>query len=153
MGVKPLSIQEYLEIEAIKKLRVLYSQYFDGHQIDEMAMLFAEDAVCEFSGDLPYGDWVGRDEIREKYRGVPAPGSNPFSFMHASTNGWVELTGPDTATGQFYLLDLGLGTNPNPLGLIGVYKDEYKKINGEWFIAKTRIDHIWTQRKALAAQS
>ena len=53
MGVKPPTIEEHLEIEAIKKLRVLYSQFFDSHRTDEMAMLFTEDAVCEFSDDLP----------------------------------------------------------------------------------------------------
>ncbi|MCY3882944.1 MAG: nuclear transport factor 2 family protein [Dehalococcoidia bacterium] len=148
MGVKPPTLEEHLEIEAIKQLRVLYSQLFDGLRTDEMAMLFTEDAVCEFSDDLPYGDWVGRDEIREQYRKVAGNASRPFSFMHATTNGWVQLTGPDSATGSWFLLDLGLGDNPNPVGLLGVYNDVYKKVDGEWFIHRTRIDHIWTQGSA-----
>lgn len=148
MGVKPPTLEEHLEIEAIKQLRVLYSHLFDSHRTDEMAMIFTEDAICEFSDDLPYGDWVGRDEIREQYKKVVGTGGKPFSFMHASTNGWVELTGPDSATGSWFLLDLGLGDNPNPMGLIGVYNDVYKKVDGEWFIHRTRIDHIWTQGAA-----
>ena len=114
MGVKPPTLEEHLEIEAIKQLRVLYSQLFDSHRSDELAMIFTEDAVCEFSDDLPYGDWVGRDEIREQYKKVAGGSAKPFSFMHATTNGWVELTGPDSATGSWFLLDLGLGDNPNP---------------------------------------
>ena len=148
MGVKVPTLEEHLEIEAIKKLRVLYSQLFDSHRTDEMAMLFTEDAVCEFSDDLPYDDWVGRDEIREQYRKVVGGSTKPFSFMHATTNGLVELTGPDSATGSWFLLDLGLGDNPNPVGLLGVYNDIYKKVDDEWFIHRTRIDHIWTQRGA-----
>ncbi len=148
MGVKPPTLEEHLEIEAIKQLRVLYSQLFDSHRTDELAMIFTEDAVCEFSDDLPYGDWVGRDEIREQYRKVAGNSTKPFSYMHATTNGWVELTGPDSATGSWFLLDLGMGDNPNPVGLLGVYNDVYKKVDGEWFIHRTRIDHIWTQRAA-----
>ncbi len=148
MGVKPPTLEEHLEIEAIKQLRVLYSQLFDSHRTDEMAMLFTEDAVCEFSDDLPYGDWVGREEIRRQYKEVAGHSPKPFSFMHATTNGWVELTGPDSATGSWFLLDLGMGDNPNPVGLLGVYNDVYKKVDGEWFIHRTRIDHIWTQGSA-----
>ncbi|MXX18415.1 MAG: nuclear transport factor 2 family protein [Dehalococcoidia bacterium] len=148
MGVKPPTLEEHLEIEAIKQLRVLYSQLFDSHRTDEMAMLFTEDAVCEFSDDLPYGDWVGRDEIRRQYKEVAGHSPKPFSFMHATTNGWVELTGSDSATGSWFLLDLGMGDNPNPVGLLGVYNDVYKKVDGEWFIHRTRIDHIWTQGSA-----
>ena len=148
MGVKPPTLEEHLEIEAIKQLRVLYSQLFDSHRTDELAMIFTEDAVCEFSDDLPYGDWVGRDEIREQYKKVAGGSAKPFSFLHATTNGWVELTGPDSATGSWFLLDLGLGDNPNPVGLLGVYNDVYKKVDGEWFIHRTRIDHIWTQGAA-----
>ncbi len=58
------------------------------------------------------------------------------------------LTGPDSATGSWFLLDLGMGDDPNPVGLIGVYNDVYKKADGEWFIHPTRIDHIWTQGSA-----
>lgn len=147
MGVKPPTAAELADITAIEKLRTLYSHYFDGHEIDKMAMLFTEDALCEFSDDLPYGDWVGRDEIREQYRKVAAGVSKPFSFMHASTNGWVELTGADSATGRWYLIDMGFRPGrENPIGLTGVYNDVYKKVNGEWFIHRTRIDHIWTPR-------
>ena len=148
MGVKPPTLEEHLEIEAIKQLRVLYSHLFDSHRTDEMAMIFTEDAVCEFSDDLPYGDWVGREEIRKQYKEVASHSTKPFSYMHATTNGWVELTGPDSATGSWFLLDLGMGDNPNPVGLIGVYNDVYKKVDGEWFIHRTRIDHIWTQGSA-----
>ena len=143
MGVKPPTIDEYLEMEAIKKLRSLYSHYFDSHQVDKLAMLFTEDAVCEFGPPLSYGDWHGRDEIRDKYAQVASGGLKPFAFMHAVTNPWVELTGSDSATGRWFLLDFVLSETPTPMTLTGVYNDVYRKVDGEWFIAKTRIDHIW----------
>jgi len=144
MGVATLTIDQYLEIEAIKKLRALYSHYFDSHRIDELASLFTEDAVCEFGPPLSYGDWHGRDEIRAKYAAVAPNGAPPFMFMHAVTNPWIELTSPATATGRWFLLDLVMPPETrHPMSLLGVYDDDYRKVDGEWFIARTRIDHIW----------
>jgi hypothetical protein len=147
MGFAPLSIDEYLEIEAIKRLRIMYSHYFDMHRLDEMAELFTEDAVCEF-GEQWGGDWVGRKMIREKYGTVAPAGAPPFIFMHANTNPWIELTGPDSAKGRWYLLDLGLQpSNTNALTLVGVYDDVYKKVDGKWYIHRTRIDFCWPRRE------
>ena len=35
-----MTIEELLEIEEIKNLRIMYSHYFDGGQIDALASLF-----------------------------------------------------------------------------------------------------------------
>ena len=58
-----MTIEELLEIEEIKNLRIMYSHYFDGGQIDALASLFTEDAVCEFTEDYG-GNWVGRQAFR-----------------------------------------------------------------------------------------
>lgn len=139
-------IEELIETEAIKKVRSLYSHYFDMDMPDKMAELFTEDAVCEF-GEAYGGDWVGRQQIRDNYAGIHGNDQTQFKFMHATTNPWIELTGPDSAKGRFYLLDLNLSPEvANPLMLIGVYDDIYKKVDGRWMIHRTRIDFIWPRR-------
>lgn len=139
-------VAELIEIEAVRKLRVLYSHYFDIHDVDSLAGLFAEDAVCEF-GESYGGDWVGREAIRKGYANYAGGGAPPFSFMHAVTNAWVELNGADTARGRAYLLDLNLAPEvQQPLLLVGVYDDLYRKIEGRWYIARTRIDFLWPRR-------
>ncbi|MCC6382038.1 MAG: nuclear transport factor 2 family protein [Dehalococcoidia bacterium] len=139
-------VAELLEIEAVRKLRVLYSHYFDIRDVNSLAGLFAEDAVCEF-GESYGGDWVGRDAIRKGYANYATADAPPFSFMHAVTNAWVELTGPDTARGRAYLLDLNLAPGvEQPLLLVGVYDDLYRKIDGRWYITRTRIDFLWPRR-------
>ena len=65
----------------------------------------------------------------------------------------IELTGPDTAKGRCYLLDLNLADgNPDPLFLFGVYDDLYKKVDGNWLIYRTRIDFLWPTRHIMDAR-
>jgi hypothetical protein len=68
-----------------------------------------------------------------------------YPFMHAITNHWVQLTGPDTAQGRCYLIDFETASkpDPNPLLLLGIYADEYTRIDGEWRITHTRLEVVW----------
>ena len=59
-------IEEVLETEAIRKLRVLYSHYYDGERLDDLVGLFTEDAICELGPDFG-GDWVGQAQIRANF--------------------------------------------------------------------------------------
>ena len=61
-------LRELLEKEKIRKLKQLYSHLMDSHQIDALADIFTEDAVCEFGPE--YGNWEGRETIRTNYKGV-----------------------------------------------------------------------------------
>lgn len=90
---------------------------------------------------------MGKEAIREGYSKFG--GDEPCKgALHANTNPWIELTGADTAKGRWYLLDFSLTGPPdqNPLTLMGVYDDLYRKINGEWKIERTYIDFIWPNR-------
>jgi len=141
-----ITVEELLEIEEIKNLRIMYSHYFDGGDLDNLAALFTEDAICEF-GEEYGGNWVGRDTIRTNYANYATEGLLPHSFMHANTNPWIRLTGPNTANGRWYLLDLNLRAEAeNPLSLFGIYDDLYRKVDDTWLISKTRIDFLWPRR-------
>ena len=50
-------LRTLLEIEKIKKTKLLYSQLMDSRDIDGLAERFAEDAICEVGPD--YGVWTG----------------------------------------------------------------------------------------------
>ena len=145
-GVK--SLQELQDIEAIRELRVKYSHFFDGLKIDELMGLLTEDVVFEFS-KRQGGDWVGHETIRKNFRRHMV-GKEPFEMMHATTNHLVELTGPDSARGRCYLIDLNLADrNPNPILLFGVYDDLYRKEGERWLIHRTRVDFLWPHRRIL----
>lgn len=149
-----LTVEELLDIEEIRQLRSLYSHYFDGREVDNLANLFTEDAVCEFGPNYG-GDWVGRDTIRANYaRQHERTEGLTHAFLHSVTNPWVELTGSDTARGRCYLLDINTRMAPgeNPLMLLGVYVDDYRKVEGRWYIERTRIDFLWPNRDVRADQ-
>lgn len=142
-----MTVAEYLEIEEIKKVRSLYSHYYDSNDLDSLVSLFTEDAVCEW--DLDHGGtWKGIEEIRQRYHQWSEKfGNREFIVMHAVTNPWIELTGPDTAEGRWFLIDLNFtDSHVNPLRTAGIYDDEYKKINGIWKIRRTRLDFLWPKR-------
>ena len=142
-----MTIDELLASEEIKKLRVRYGHYLDGCNADGLASLFTEDAVCNFGS---YGLWTGREEIRRNYRDTMARLYNniPYGAVHANTNHWVELTGPDSAVGRAYLIDLAprVGAEKLPLTWVGLYDEEYRKIGGKWLIFRSSLQFFWPQR-------
>lgn len=144
-------IEELVEVERIKKLRILYSHYFDSNELDRLADLFTEDVICEFGA---YGTWRGKPELRKNYEAVHAHwdklNRGAYPYMHITTNHWVELTGPDSAEGRCYLVDtVTAEAERSPLLLLGIYDDEYKKVNGAWKIHRTRLDFAWPEYNVL----
>lgn len=137
-------LRQLLEIEEIKKVKLLYSQLMDLRDVDGLAEIFAEDAVCEFG---PYGSWHGKKEIHEKYREV-FDGGVPYGGFHSTTNQWVEMTGPTSAVSRTYLHDIVHEPDPrtNPFIWFGIYDEDYEKINGEWKIKRCTLQFLWPQR-------
>jgi len=142
-----MTLEELLEKEAIKELRVMYSHYFDGKQLDELVDLFTDDAVCEFGPDYG-GDWVGKAQIRANFATFAEREGPPYGVLHSVTNPWIRLIDDTTANGRWYLHDLFTREGEaSPLGLYGIYDDVYKKVDGRWLIDRTRIDFLWPKRQ------
>ena len=140
-------LRELLEIEAIRKVCMLYSQLMDNAYYDRLRDVFTDDAICEFG---PYGTWRGNEEIHRNYLEVyKSMGSQPFPAMHANSNHWVELLSPSRAVGRRYLLDMQTTRAPeeNPLLWLGVYDEEYRKTSGRWQIARTSLQFLWPKRE------
>lgn len=152
-----MNIDDLVAIEEIKQLRQAYSAYFDSHDLDNLAELFCDDAVCEFPEDFG-GDWSGKETIRTNFAGMlPAVGEE-FDTLHIVSNPWVTMTGTDTARGRWYLTDMltrqkagtaqmtTLGGHDNPLMFLGLYEDEYRKVDGLWRFARMRLSLLWPDR-------
>ena len=146
------TIEDLLDIHEIENLRILYSAYFDGREIDNLMGLFSDDAVCEFGPEYG-GDWEEPETIRNSFLKYMEREGQAWSVLHAITNHSIELTGPGTARGRCYLLDLNLAdSNPDPLYLFGGYDDLYKKVDGQWLIYRTRLDFLWPTRYIMEAR-
>ena len=97
-------LRNRLDVEEIKNLRLKYSYYMDARELDDLMNVFADGAVCGYG---PYGDWEGKEVIYNNYKETFKDTINtPFVSMHVNTNHIVEITGPDTAKGRVYLLDV-----------------------------------------------
>ena len=146
-------LDELLAVDEIKNLRLAYSAYFDSQDIEQLGTIFAEDAVCEFDEEYG-GDRVGRETIKANYAAVAQQVGAPYNAIHAVTNPWIQLTGEDTATGRWYLLDIltqqgaltSQGGHANPLLYVGIYEDEYRKVDGTWLISRVKLSFLWPQR-------
>lgn len=137
-------LRQLLDKEKIRRVKQLYSHFMDDGQIDALADLFTEDAVCEFG---EFGNWEGRETIRTNYKGVFG-GQEKFSAMHHCTNHYVDLTGPDTATGRCYLIDVMTKKQPDeqPIVWFGLYDEHYRKVDGQWLISRCALQFLWPSR-------
>jgi hypothetical protein len=143
-------LRKLLEVEKIRKLRLLYTHLMDMQDIEALAELVTEDAICEFG---PHGTWRGRDEIRANWHkwfsNADATGRGlAYGGFHMNTNLWVELTGPDSAMSRSYLQSVYHEPNPrvSPIGLFGIYDEDYRKIDGAWKISHIRFPILWPKR-------
>ena len=137
-------LRKLLEIERIKKVRVLYTHLIDGREIDGLADLLTPDAIFDVAH---FGIWHGRDEILVRFREI-FKGRPPFTGLHFNTNMWIELTGPGTASSRSYLESVHNDAGPRtlPLAAYGLYEEDYRKLDGVWKISFSRLAFLWPQR-------
>jgi len=139
-------LRKLLEIEAIREIRQHYSTYLDTLQVDKLADLYTENALCEFG---PYGEWRGRETIRENYRGVVGgEGAGLFNSMHHNTNHNIELVSDTRAKGRSYLIDVVTSTEKTaqPVLWYGVYDEDYEKVGEKWLIDRCSLQFLWPER-------
>ena len=144
-----MTLEELLEIESIKQTRTLGARHLDAGDWEALADLYTSDARCEFG---PYGTWEDQSAFARLFREAEEPfvKAGPYSNLHVIVNHVVTLTGPDTATGMMYLLDFVTGDmmrpGGNPLYWLGVYDEEYRKVDGRWKIARQSLNFTWPER-------
>jgi hypothetical protein len=128
------------DIEAIKRLKARYFRLLDTKRWDEWGLVFTADAMME----LPEADAVvhSRDEI---VGGVSAALDGARTVHHGHMPE-IQLTGDDTATGIWAMEDFVEWASPDgpPVGLHGYghYVEEYRRDDGEWRIARTRLERL-----------
>jgi SnoaL-like domain len=134
------ALQQLLDIEAIKQLKARYFRLMDLKQWDDWGMVFASDCVME----VPQADMVnrGRQEIVTNVRGALV-GARTCHHGHMPE---IEITGDGTARGVWAMFDYvewpeADGTRVGLQGY-GHYREEYTRGDGEWRIARTRLERL-----------
>jgi hypothetical protein len=144
------TIEELLELENVRRLRLRYSQCYDAYDLEGLLALFADDATCSFSPPVSQ-PWVGKERLRAEYGGqFGRLADEPYRFLHSVTNLTVDLTSPRTASGQSYLIDMDTRTPPtgNPVTALALYTDTYAKTKDIWQIQTTGITFLWRKERS-----
>lgn len=140
-------INDLLDREEIRALRLHYSQLLDQGQAERMGEVFTEDAEVK----VTVGSMKGLDEIKrslkEAYHTFDTKKRAHFPFVHAVTNHNITLVDRDNAYGSCYLLDFVTDRDAaqHPFLLLGHYEDRYVRVNGEWRIAHSELDVLWPE--------
>jgi hypothetical protein len=130
------------EIEAIQRLKHRYLRCLDLKLWEEMRELFAPGARSANDGGRRFFAASLKPEI---------------VTLHQVHHPEIELTGPTTATGLWYLSDFGINPGPAHFGFrarsrlwgAAFYRDEYVKLDGQWRIAFTGYERSFEVQQDL----
>lgn len=136
-----MTLEDLVELEAIKRLKYRYVRLIDLKGWDELATLFTPDATATYS-DGKYS-FEGRDAIMRFL--VEAMASNNMLTSHKVHQPEIAVDG-DTATATWALEDVVIHLDYN-LTIRGAafYTDSYVKVDGEWLIKHTGYERIYEE--------
>jgi hypothetical protein len=150
-----MTLEEMLAREAIRATMAKCTQAGDSLRAEEYASCFTEDGTLqtEMEGGGFGLDLKSRAEIlawqtdkRKPGQGMGQDGQVPLLFArHNLTTCKIEMTGPDTAQARTYW---HVYTNAGP-DHSGVYRDTFRRVDGDWLIAARRVKTEWAADNSL----
>ncbi len=143
-----VNLKEFQEIKdrlELQELVYTFSTLSDTKDVDKQVLLFTEDAVVQSERNGVTGNkYTGRKEIGDAFKAYLALFETVYHINGQQT---VEING-DRATGINYC-QVVLVKNENGKKIAttsGVrYSDEYRKINGKWYISNRKSNFMWTK--------
>lgn len=143
-------LNQLFDKEAIRELRLRYSRLLDQGQAARMGEVFTADAQVKVTVGTMNGLAAIKQGLADAYRQFDTQHRQHFPFIHAVANHDIVLHDENHASGTCYLLDL-LTDRPatqHPFLLLGHYRDDYVRVNGEWRISHSELDVLWPQASA-----
>jgi hypothetical protein len=126
-------------IAEIERLKARYFRAMDSADWDGLAAAFAADAVMDMSGS---GGRVADDAVlsgNERIARVVRRFLEGARSIHRGQVQEIELTGADTARGVWSMTDQIFWPDGAVDEGAGTYYDEYRRVDGVWLIASTRL--------------
>jgi hypothetical protein len=141
------SVQQLMDIEAIKQLKHAYFRCIDTCNHEELATLFCEDVLVHFRGGTYEWKLRGRDEYVASIRKAFTRAAIGHHNGHQPE---IQILSETEATGIWYLADHMWILRANYLTSgTALYWDRYRKENGAWRIAETRYERLYESGKVL----
>lgn len=158
----PEAIQRLIDLEEIRKLHLDYAAYQETLDLDGLMTLFTDDVVLVYPKEYG-GEWTGIERIRKNFAEAMKNEKMPFNALYVLTNPNITITAPDRAHGRWTFTNYPtaqsegdeyttVGGQNQPLYILAMYEDEYRKVNGQWKISRPKLTRFWPSRdyKALA---
>lgn len=145
-----MNIQEIQDRFAIKHLVDHFSNLADEKRVEEQKPLFTEDATVNtyINGELVF-EMHGRAQIGQGFADYLAGFDKVYHLNGQQT---VEFTNDTAAEGITYCqvaLTFAKDGKPMMLSHYVRYEDSYRKIGGEWLIAKRIAKFLISEERAM----
>lgn len=132
------ALREYTDRDAIRDLPARYCHYVRTGNIDGILDLYSPDGIFDMPANMAEGGVrEGREAIAETFRDN-LERMDPWPFTH---NHVIDLLGPDTARGYVYT-EFRLGTERMRVGFVGVYEDDYVRVDGQWKFQRRKLTSL-----------
>ena len=131
--------EQLAAVAEIERLKARYFRAIDTHDWDDLAAVFTADAVMDMSGS---GGRVADDAVlmgAERIARVVRRFLDSARSVHHGRMPEIELTGDDTARGTWAMEDRIFWPDGSTDHGSGRYHDEYRRVDGVWLIASTRL--------------
>lgn len=134
------TLQQLSDLEDIRTLKHRYFRGIDTADSALLSGLFTEDLAVDYRGGAYRVQFSGRENMLEFLR-------NSFTSdalaMHHGHMPDITLTSADSATGTWYLEDIfiSLEHRSHTIGT-AIYRDEYRREDDGWKIARTEYDRV-----------
>lgn len=134
------TLQQLSDLEEIRTLKHRYFRGIDTADSALLAGLFTTDVVVDYRGGTYRVGLSGRDNMLDFLANSFHSGAVAMHHGHMPD---ITLTGPNTATGLWYLEDIfiNLEQRTHTIGS-AIYKDEYRREGGSWLISRTEYDRV-----------
>ena len=119
------------DLAEIQQLSSQYSQGSDLGEADMWVGVFAADGIFRIAD---YGEWIGREQVRQYRTETFAPRPDNYTYRHWNSS-WVILPdGNGGATGRVYWVGFDPSAEPLVITDSGIYHDSYVKTPDGWRI-------------------
>lgn len=126
MHVRDREMDDLIDREAIRNLPIIYCYFVHQKDVNAIVNLFTPDGNIVLSSDLGSGA-QGTDALRKFYE-KSISDADPWPFVH---NHHIVILGSGRAKGYIYA-EIRYGSEGYRTVSIGVYEDDYEKIDGAW---------------------
>ncbi|AGH49804.1 MULTISPECIES: nuclear transport factor 2 family protein [Sphingomonadales] len=134
------TLQQLSDFEDIRTLKYRYFRGIDTADIGLLSDMFTDDISVEYRGGGYKVKLQGRENMLEF---LANSFNSDCAAMHQGHQPEITLTGEDTAEGIWYLEDIFVNlTDRTRTEGTAIYRDQYRRVDGTWKLARTEYDRV-----------